>query len=190
MKTSTVFLCFILAFTSVSYGQNQTNETPITLEELNRRNVVGRLGLPLGTPVEIQAEVVAGRSLRMKAYASMYLLKVLKVNGKSMNDTPLMPFYTLGFVNVDLANEAFALYTMKHGTKVTRLNSSEIAELEKGYVGKKVRLVVYEVGCFKGIPKNLPEDAPIWQDTGFHFHTSLTVLKEIRSKSKRDRAKP
>lgn len=53
------------------------------------------------------------------------------------------------------------------------------------FLGKKVRLVVYEVGSFHGIPHQLPEGVPVWADLGFHFSTSLTVLKErdVNSKS-------
>jgi hypothetical protein len=159
------------------------------MEELNRRNVVGNLGLPLGTTVEIEADVVSGSSLRSKAFDSLYLLKVTHVDGKALNNPPLMRFSTPGFASVKLANHTFALYEMKHGEKATRLDSSQIAELEKGYVGKKVRLVVYEVGSFHGIPNQLPKVVPVWADVGFHFSTSLTVLNEHDAAAKRGRIK-
>jgi len=185
MKLSTVLVCAALTIASNSYGQDQPFGAPITLDELNRRNVVGNLGLPLGTAVEIEAEVVSGRSLRRKGYDSLYLLKVLNVDGKDLNASPLMRFSLPGFVDVELRNHTFALYEMKRGTKAKSLNSTQIAELEKGYVGKKVRLVVYEVGSFHGIPDQLPKDVPVWADFGFHFSTSLTVLNERDAESKR-----
>lgn len=43
----------IIAITSSLYGQDDSTASPITLEELNRRNVVGNLGILRGTVVEI-----------------------------------------------------------------------------------------------------------------------------------------
>lgn len=189
MNLSTIVVCVALALAGSSYGQDQSTEPPVTLEELNRRNVVGKLGLPLGTAVEIEAEVVSGRSLRRKGYDSLYLLKVMNVDDRELNPPPLMRFSSPGFASVELSSHTFALYEMKQGRKAKSLDSTQIAELEKGYVGKEVRLVVYEVGSFHGIPNQLPKDVPVWADFGFHFSTSLTVLNERDSESKRGRTK-
>lgn len=183
MKFSPIVACVALVFASISSGQEKPAETPITLEELNRRNVVGNLGLPLGTAVEIEAEVVSGRGLG-KEYDSLYLLKVTHVDGKELTTPPLIQFSAPGFARVKLANHTFALYELKHGTKTGSLDSAQIEELEKGYVGKKVRLVVYEVGRFDGIPDQLPKDMLVWADVGFHFSTSLIVLKELDAETK------
>jgi hypothetical protein len=151
--------------------------------------VVGKLGLPLGTAVEIEAEVVSGQSLRIKGYDSLYLLKVTHVDGKELSKPPLLRFSAPGFASAKLANHTFALYEMKHGTKAKSLDSSQVAELEKGYVGKTVRLVVYETGSFSGAPSKLPKDVPVWADFAFHFSTSLTVLNERDPASKSGRTK-
>jgi hypothetical protein len=50
-------------------------------------------------------------------------------------------------------------------------------------VGKKVRLAVYEVGSFDGIPNPLPPDVLLWADWGFQFSTSLIVLSERDAES-------
>lgn len=178
MKQILVFICIALVFTNVSLGQDDSTDAPITLEELSRRTVVGKLGHKLGTAVEIDAEIVAGHSLRMKAYDSLCLLNVTHVDGQKLDAPQLMRFTVPGFVSVKLPNHTFALYELKHGKKATSLDSAQIAELEKGYVGKKVRLVVYEAGGFSGIPDSLPDDVPIWADSRFRFSTALTVLAE------------
>jgi len=139
-----------VSISSSWYGQDKPTENPITLEELNRRNVVGSLGLPLGTAVEIEAEVVSGNSLRQKKYDSLYLLKLMRVDGKDLSTAPLLRFSVPRFADVRLANHTFALYEIKHGTKAESLNSTQIAKLENGYVGQRVRLVFYEVGSFHG----------------------------------------
>lgn len=139
--------------------------------------------------MEIEAEVVSGRSMRSKRNNSLYLLKVLNVDGKALKTSPLMQFSSPGFADAELANHTFALYELKHGSKAKSLNSTQIEELEKGYVGKKVRLFVYEVCSFHGIPGQLPEDVPVWGDIGLHFSTSLTVLSERDAESKSGRTK-
>lgn len=179
MKFSLFLVCVAVALASSSYVQEHPKEAPITLEELNRRKVVGSLGLALGTVVKIEAEVVSGRSLRRKGFDSLYLLKVTRVDGKELHSNPLMQFSATGGGTLELANNTFALYEMKHGTKAKSLDSSQIAELEKGYVGRKVRLVVNEIGSFHGLPKKLPKEVPNWADFGFHFSTSLIVLNEL-----------
>ncbi len=189
MKRTFLFVCVALAISSSAYGQGIPIESPITLEEINRRNVVGRLGVPLGTAVEIEAEVVSGSSLHLKGYDSHYLLKVTHVNGKEVGTPSLFGFSVPAFAAVKLANHTFALYEMKYGTKAMSLDSSQVAELEQGYVGRSVQLLAYEVGGFSGIPRELPKDAPVWADTGFHFSTSLTVLKERDAASKSGRTK-
>ena len=63
----------------------------------------------------------------------------------------------------------------KNHAKSQRQGSSK--NLEKGYIGKEVSLLVYETGSYSGIPNKLPDDYLIWQDTGFEFRTFLSVLK-------------
>jgi hypothetical protein len=69
---------------------------------------------------------------------------------------------------------------MKMGKEAGELDSGQIAELQKGYVGREVRLAVYETGGYSGIPGNLPRDVGVWQDHRFGFSTWLVVLAERR----------
>lgn len=178
MKSSVVVLCLIGFMANGSYGQDQAAGSPITLEELNRRQVVGHLGLPLGTAVEIDAEIVSGSRLGRKGYESLYLLRVTRVNGQELKASRVMRFSSPEFASVDLASDMFALYEMRRGTKAKTLDSSQIAELEEGYVGRKLRLNVYETGSFGGIPHQLPKDMPTWTDEEFRFATELIILKQ------------
>ena len=178
MKNSGLAAVAILVSGMVAYSQDATEERPINTDELNKRPVVGELGLPLGTATEIHAEIISGRELRQKGYNSLYLLKVTRVAGKKMNNAPRLKFSIPSFVRVNLARHNFDLYELKTGEKTGSLSSKQIEKLEEGYIGKTVRLVVYEVGSFSGIPRNLPKDVPIWADFGFHFSTSLVVLAE------------
>ncbi len=172
----------MLVFSVVAYSQEAAKKQSIHVDELNERPVIGKLGVPLGTVTEIKAQIVAGDELRMKEYQGIYLLKVTHVAGVKLNKPPLLRFSVSvpvrAFVGVSVASDHFGLYEMKNGKKAGSLDSEQIRELEKGYVGKTVRLVVYESGSFHGQPDKLPKDYPTPADTGFHFSTSLDVVGE------------
>lgn len=174
----------LVGFVFVPGAEKSGKETPIEIAELNRRPVAGALGVPLGTAVEIQARVVAGRDLRSKAYDGLYLLKVTHVAGRKLDDFQTVKFTVAGFVSVQLARNAFELFHLKTGKRAESLNSKQVAQLENGYVGRNVRLVVYETGGFVGIPHKFPTDVPVPASSGFHFATELVVLAERRSAAK------
>ena len=140
--------------------------------------VIGALGIPLGTVAEIRASVVAGSETGTKQHDGSYLLRVTEVDGRPIAAAPVLEFSIRPFVQVKLANNDFGLYELKTGTKAGELDSVEIRKLQKGCVGKQVRLVVYETGGYSGIPSNLPKDVMAWSDRGFGFSTSLVVLAE------------
>ena len=57
------------------------------------------------------------------------------------------------------------------GQKTGHLDSDQIAKLEQGYVGKQVRLMVYETGGFSGIPRAIPGDfTPVAGSRVLVFH--------------------
>ena len=81
MKIASLTAVVMLAFSSVAFSQ-EAPKRPIKIGELNRRPVVGKLGLPLGTATEIEVQIISGRELRRKAYRSSYLLKVTHVENR------------------------------------------------------------------------------------------------------------
>ena len=168
-------ICLFLALLMAASPTTKNAIAPLSLTDLNDRPVIGKLDLPLGTPAEIEATLVNGRELMVKAYADTYLLRVVTVNGSKLKDPPLMEFFAPTYTGVDLPNEAFGLYELKTGSKPHSLSSEQISKLEKGYIGTTVRLLVYETGGFSGRP-NLPREVPQWQDHGFSFSTSLRVM--------------
>lgn len=170
----------VLGVGSIAFSQDATGEPAITAGELSDRPVIGRLGVPLGTVTEIQAEIFAGRELRQKRYMSDYLLKVTHVAGKELARTRLLKFSVPRIADVNLAANPFDLYELRNGKRATGLDDAQIVRLEEGYVGKTVRLVVYETGGFSGIPRNMPEGVTSWADVSFSFSTSLVVLVERR----------
>jgi hypothetical protein len=150
----------------------------VRVAELNERPVIGQLGIPLGTCEEIRAKIIAGRDLRLKQYDGVYLLSVTQVAGKELASPVVLRFSTAPGAAVNLANDGFELHQLKTGRKAESLTDTKIQGLEKGYVGKTIKLTVYEVGGFSGIPRNLPKGTAVWADVGFGFSTSLVILRE------------
>lgn len=150
---------------------------PISAASLNRRDVIGSLGLPLGQVTEISATVVSGDSTRRKADSGTYLLRVLTVNGKKLQEPPLIRFNVDPRSHAQLANDRISLYELKKkGKKTDRLDSALIKDLEVGYVDSKVKLSVYETGGYAGIAgTNKFGDA----GTAFSFRTSLEILEQL-----------
>ena len=139
---------------------------------------IGALGLPLGTVARVRATVVSGEELRDKSHASEYVLRVTHVNGTELAEKPLCDFGVPAYLRKGLARTPHELYEMKHGRKAEELTSEQVRRLERGYVGKEFVLDAYETGSFGGIPKNMPDDVPLWQDRGFGFRTALVVVAE------------
>ena len=164
-------------------GAIADDNSPIHVDELNRRPVIGRLGVPLGKPVVIQAKIIDGSGIDRKSYDETYLLEVSHVDGVQLDNPVLMEFYTPGYVRVKLPHNAFGLYEQVYGKAASKLDSAQTADLEKEYVGRTVLVVAYETGSFHGLPSDLPNDVPIPQSTSFHFSTSLVVVAD-RSRRK------
>ena len=172
-------LGFLLLGPTSSAGDPPAKPAPLRASELNERPVIGELDVPLGTCADIQAKVIAGGELRLKQFDGVYLLSVTHVGNKRMTTPINLRFDKAPGVSAKLAGDHFELHELKTGKKTGSLTDAKIRELEKGYVGKTVKLTVYEVGRFSGIPQKMPEGKAFWwADTGFHFSTSLVVVSE------------
>lgn len=179
VKIYAIISVLFVAVAGCTQAHNQADPTTQgSLPAVSKRPMIGELGVPLGTVVEIHATIVAGSETRMKQYQSSYLLRVSEVDGRPLPQLQLMEFSVPRFASAKLANDDFDLYELKTGMKTGSLESAQIEVLQKGYAGKAVRLVVYETGGYSGIPANLPSDVMAWQDHSFGFSTSLVVLAE------------
>ena len=156
---------------------------PITLSEISERGVVGKLGVPLGTSVAIQAEIVDGGALRRKSTVSSYLLHVTHVDGKKLERPLNMNFYvfplTFDFRKLPLASSHSRFDKVLDDVNERALTREERMAKKRDYIGSVVNLAAYETGGYTGIPLTLPEGVIAWPDTGFHFAPQLIVLKSL-----------
>jgi len=122
--------------------------------------IIGKLGVPLGEMVEIEAVIVSGRVVQpeSKSLQSAYLLRVEKV-GAQVLPIPQLAMFATWDSEVSLPRDAFGLFERKEGRKAGSLSRSQIEELERDYLGRRLRLLVFEEGSFDGYPPSgLPED--------------------------------
>ena len=150
----------------------------ISLKDLQTKQVIGDLGLPLGTATRVNATIVDGSTLGLKRLQSTYLLKISKIGDKPLASPVLMEFRSHRSSEPLPGN----FLELKKSKISQRKGSSK--NLEKGYIGKEVHLLVYETGSYSGIPNELPDNFELWQDTGFEFRTSLSILKILDNSKK------
>lgn len=151
---------------------------PIPIEALNKTEIIGKLGHPIGKAYEIEGTVVPGSSTGMKALEGVYLLKVTSVAGKSLTPPVMMSFRSQS-ETVLLPGNVSELQEKKLGKKGEIVSEAARQKLEKDYAGSRVRFLAYESGRFRGIPNDLPADFPVWQDTGFGFQSEIVLLKKL-----------
>ena len=187
MKSSLVtFVLFLFAHLPLAMSQEVPKE--ISVDNLNHVNVVGRIGVHLGKAVVIDVVVAANDQSGTKEASGHYFLKVKTVDGVPLKGNIFMPFVVRGSkvddddpfasAGFSLPTDAFELYRLKNGRKAKELSSKDISELEKGFIGKEYKLLVYETGGYSGLPNSLPKHYPVWQDHGFAFTTYLMILGE------------
>ena len=149
---------------------------PVSVADLRQRAVTGELGVPLGTVVPIRAEVVAGRHLRMKLYASSYLLRVTHVDGKLLPAAPILPFRVDGSAPVAADWEGLNVLMTQQSGGIGKRSTGFNVNHEKDYVGASFGLRAYELGSFDGLPETWPDDRFVPASTGFGFVNSLVIV--------------
>src|SRR5579862_4265388 len=163
--------------------QQGSASTPraITINEMREQSIIGELGLPLGTVVDIEATVIAGRELREKAEMSNYLLRVTKVDGHLLPEAVLMEFEPPTSPYVHVARDVFQLHEMKTGVKGGSLSAEAIRADEAGYVNQIVQLAIYETGGYSGNPVKSFSKMDVsggGQGRAFGFSTWLVLLAQ------------
>jgi hypothetical protein len=108
-----------------------------TASSFAERPAIGLLGLPLGTVTDIHATVVAKGEFGGKP-GRRYILRVSEISGHALTQPRDFKFEKFSFVDVALAKDEFELYELKTGEKTGTLRQKKAAELERGYIGKKV----------------------------------------------------
>ncbi|MBI1347910.1 hypothetical protein GC163_16670 [bacterium] len=142
----TVFVIGIATF-SVS-GFEERPEAPISLEELSRRGVQGRLGLRLGTIAEIAGTIVPNPSTFKGQSQQNYLIRVETIDGAELKSPVLF-----------------------NPESVTAPESLPVPT-----IGSTFQMIAYETGRYSGAPRDLFKYVPPAQTYGHSFHTNIVVV--------------
>jgi hypothetical protein len=151
---------------------------PVTEFTQNQKVIVGLLGVPLGTVVEIETTLVAGSAIpdALPNLARTFLLSVEKVNGVALSQPKIIDFIVYSEAKLPASYEDLPS-SKTHASKLTmsELEAALAAEARQ-YVGSRHRLAVYEAGRFDGVPEKIPEDCMPWSGSNFGYHPYLVVL--------------
>jgi hypothetical protein len=142
-----------------------------------------KLNIPFGTIAKLEVEIFDGDSLIRKGYMRCYMLKVNSVNGKVIRDTLLLKFFD---ESETIANDDKTLSTLTYGKQIDSISEKQINEMKKKYVGKKFKVMAYEIGQFEGVPDKYFDYKPIipgvpqfFANRGFLFVHSLVIVSNL-----------
>jgi hypothetical protein len=123
------------------------SKSPIPLQEVLDRGVEGKLGLRLGTVVQVSGEVVANTSTAKADAGVPFFLKITTVNGKSLR-VPVLYAFAKQNPSMTLAPQ----------------------------IGDKFSYIGFETGKFQGSPDKESEFVPEYSRTEYGFVTSFVVV--------------
>jgi len=146
-------------------------------------SIQAKLHIPFGTIAKLEVEIYDGDSVKMFAYQGCYMLKVNSVNGKIVKDTLLLKFMD---EDATLANDDNALSALTYHKALDSLTDKQFYEMKKKYVGKKFKVMAYEIGQFAGVPEKYFDYKPIvpgvphiFANRGFFFEHSLVIVSNL-----------
>ncbi len=167
-----MFGCRINAPTGNTPARNVPH-TALTLDDLDRRPIIGRLGVPLGTLVCVDITVIRGDDLGTKADVGSYRVRVDRVQGKPVSPPLVMPFIAM-FTRPKIPSDSAELPALRGGRVGDEPDPEKDEAVEARFIGRSFHFRAYEVGRFDGAPTNLP--AVYWQEHGFAFVPLLLLV--------------
>jgi hypothetical protein len=142
-----------LCDSGVSAQKTKNNPTPITVDQLGRRKVTGKLGHPLGAIVTIEGQAADDTYTREKADAGRTLLRIESVNGKQLRREVVFPFVVIETVSIATPS-----------------------------VGTRFKFVGFETGEFIGMPDGVFKYVEPFATTGYYFRSSFVVISNALKK--------
>jgi hypothetical protein len=142
-----------------------------------------KLNIPFGTIAKLEVEIFDGDSLVRMGYMGCYLLKVNSVNGKVIKDSLLLKFID---ESETLANDDNILSALTYSKALDSISEKQFYEMKKKHVGKKFKVMAYEIGQFEGVPDKYFDYKPIisgiphiFSNRGFLFVHSLVIVSNL-----------
>lgn len=150
--------------------------------------IVGDLGVPLGTPTKVDATIVSQEApYGAGGQFYVYRLRIQKINGVPVAKPKTFEFWAEDEQKSLLVGTPGALETLLSdlvaGRSIIRrrVTEQEAVELRDNYTKTTRQLVVYECAKFVGRPVTLPLGRPASNVPSFRFSTFLVVVQPERS---------
>jgi len=150
MNIAKAFIIATLLMATASYGDEVSQNVQASSILSGKVQIIGHVGLPLGTVFRMEGLYVDGSELRTKEYDHVILLKVIKVNDSDLKDSIILRFK-------DLEEE------IRRRTEI----------------GGKFVGFAYETGYYAGVPSAAWKYIQSMTTTSYFFETSLVILREI-----------
>jgi hypothetical protein len=169
--------CSLTLFTCKTYKKATSIE-----EAINRYNRSSEplLGFPFGTILELKVEVIDSWEYIHKGPRTGYLMRVLEVNNKPLEDIIVLSFDD-GCCSDDFPSTHFELYKKHFGKEVKDglgLGSPEHNEMNKTYLGI-YNIAAYESGKYIGVPNDYSKYAVAPQGIGFTFTSYIQIITKL-----------
>ena len=177
-------ILLILINLSLSLAANSQKRLDLSFPKKSAlTSIQTKLNIPFGTIAKLEVEIYYGDSLVRIGYMGCYMLKVNSVNGKVIRDTLLLKFID---ENETLANDDNTLSALTYSKAIDSLTEKQFHEMKKKYVGKKFKVMAYEIGQFEGVPDKYFDYKPIipgvpqfFANRGFLFVHSLVIVSTL-----------
>lgn len=140
--------------------------------------VLGDLGLPLGTPVEVEGFIVLAKNVRRVSLIDEYMLVIDTVNGRELDSTKTYSFWVESSTRSLMANTEMGLKMLLEGLAGEHdITREQANKLLLDYTKTRRKLLVFESAVYFGRPLNLPATAPHTSAPAFGFETYLVVIE-------------
>jgi hypothetical protein len=168
-----LFITLLLVNLKLSAQESRPDSSYIDYKDLySKVKIVGKLGQPLGTIMEIKCRIVDDKP-SYRLHKGIYQLNILEINKKPVTEKIISEFED---ETGNLPAYDFALYKFLYKKDTGILNSDMVEKMNKEYVGKEFTLFAYETGSYVGLPDNYYKYAPMRNGTSFYFKTFLIVI--------------
>lgn len=174
-------LCALFAGTALVYASEPppAHEMSVSAASLRigREIIIGELGLPLGTPVQVEGYLLPPQKSAYFAFPVEITLAIDTIAGEKIDAPRKFSFRVESPVASKLDNteselkKVFDFFVQEHD-----LSREQADKMFGDYAKVRRKLLVYESAYFIGRPRNLPPAAPRIATPPFGFETFIVVV--------------
>lgn len=156
----------------------------IHVDDLNKVPVIGKLGVPLGKCVILDATIISGWEISPKMWADHYALRIHAINEKPLPEPLDMIFKPFEQAEAKYPCDTTSLCQLRTGQTFPGFLPDEIfeqfLEWDTEYLGQRVQFVAFETGDFQGMREEAPGEPCFRAGCWFRFESRLIVLRDTQ----------